>query len=47
MMWFHCGGGAGVSAQTLDWPALRKILLSWVATLPLALAIAGIASRLS
>jgi len=37
--------GAGASAQTLHWPTLRKILLSWVATLPLALTIAAMASR--
>lgn len=38
--------GVGASAGTLNWPALRSILLSWVATLPLALAIAWAVSKL-
>ena len=38
--------GVGASAGTLNWQALRSILLSWVATLPLALAIAWAASKL-
>jgi inorganic phosphate transporter, PiT family len=38
--------GVGASAGTLNWPALRSILLSWVATLPLALAIAWSVSKL-
>lgn len=28
--------GVGARAETLDWPALRQVLLSWVATLPFA-----------
>lgn len=32
--------GVGAGARTLDWPALRAVLLSWVATLPCAAAIA-------
>lgn len=32
--------GVGASAKTLDWHALRNILLSWVATLPLAAGVA-------
>lgn len=28
--------GVGASAKTLNWPTLRNVLLSWVATLPLA-----------
>jgi inorganic phosphate transporter, PiT family len=38
--------GVGASAGTLNWQALRSILLSWVATLPLALVIAWAASKL-
>jgi inorganic phosphate transporter, PiT family len=38
--------GVGASAGTLNWPALRSILLSWVATLPLAMAIAWIVSKI-
>jgi inorganic phosphate transporter, PiT family len=38
--------GVGASAGTLNWPALRSILLSWVATLPLAMAIAWTVSKL-
>jgi inorganic phosphate transporter, PiT family len=38
--------GVGASAGTLNWQALRAILLSWVATLPLALAIAWTVSRM-
>lgn len=32
--------GVGANAGTLDWKALRNILLSWVATLPLAMGLA-------
>jgi len=32
--------GVGMRAQTLDWVALRQIMLSWLATLPLAAALA-------
>jgi len=32
--------GVGASAKTLDWHALRNILLSWLATLPLAAGVA-------
>lgn len=32
--------GVGASAKTLDWTALRKVLLSWVVTLPLAASVA-------
>jgi len=32
--------GVGMRAQTLDWGALRQIMLSWLATLPLAAALA-------
>jgi PiT family inorganic phosphate transporter len=28
--------GVGMRSQTVDWVSLRKIMLSWVATLPLA-----------
>jgi PiT family inorganic phosphate transporter len=38
--------GVGASAGTLNWQALRGILLSWVATLPLALVIAWTVSQL-
>ena len=38
--------GVGASAGTLNWQALRSILLSWVATLPLALTIAWLVSKL-
>lgn len=38
--------GVGASAGTLNWHALRSILLSWVATLPLAVAIAWTVSKL-
>lgn len=38
--------GVGASAGTLNWQALRSILLSWLATLPLALVIAWTASQL-
>lgn len=37
--------GVGASANTLDWHALRNVLLSWLATLPLAALVAGLASR--
>ena len=32
--------GVGASAKTLNWPMLRNILLSWLATLPLAASVA-------
>lgn len=32
--------GVGASAKTIDWSSLRNILLSWVATLPLAAMVA-------
>jgi len=32
--------GVGMRAQTLDWVVLRQIMLSWLATLPLAAALA-------
>lgn len=35
--------GVGASAKSLNWPALRSVLLSWVATMPLALAVAWLA----
>ncbi|MGE0113604.1 MAG: inorganic phosphate transporter [Steroidobacteraceae bacterium] len=38
--------GTGASARTLDWATLRNILLSWVATLPLAGLIAAAAAAL-
>lgn len=38
--------GVGASAGTLNWQALRSILLSWLATLPLALVIAWMVSKL-
>jgi inorganic phosphate transporter, PiT family len=38
--------GVGSSAGTLNWTTLRNVLMSWVATLPLALAIGFIASKL-
>jgi inorganic phosphate transporter, PiT family len=38
--------GVGSSAGTLNWATLRNVLMSWVATLPLALAIGFIASKL-
>lgn len=38
--------GVGASAGTLNWQALRSILLSWLATLPLALVIAWSVSKL-
>jgi len=33
--------GVGASAKTLNWHALRNVLLSWVATLPLAFIVAA------
>jgi len=36
--------GVGSGAKTLDWPTLRGILLSWVATLPVAAAVAWAAA---
>ena len=33
--------GVGAGAKTLNWHALRNVLLSWVATLPLALIVAA------
>jgi PiT family inorganic phosphate transporter len=38
--------GVGMRTQTLDWKTLHQILLSWVATLPLAAALAWTISRL-
>jgi inorganic phosphate transporter, PiT family len=38
--------GVGASAGTLNWQALRSILLSWLATLPLALVVAWTVSKL-
>lgn len=38
--------GVGASAQALNWTTLRNILLSWVATLPMAAAIAWIALKM-
>lgn len=38
--------GAGMRAQTLDWVSLRQIMLSWLATLPLAAALAFAIGRL-
>ncbi|HXG29110.1 MAG TPA: inorganic phosphate transporter [Nevskiales bacterium] len=38
--------GVGANAGTLDWKALGNILLSWVATLPLAMAVAWMIGRL-
>lgn len=38
--------GVGASANTLDWHALRNVLLSWIATLPLAAGMAWIVSQL-
>lgn len=37
--------GVGASAKTLNWHALRNVLLSWVATLPLAAGVAWGVSR--
>lgn len=37
--------GVGASAGTLNWQSLRNILLSWLATLPLALATAWLVSQ--
>jgi PiT family inorganic phosphate transporter len=37
--------GVGASARTLDWQALRNVLLSWVLTLPLAAAVAWAMSQ--
>jgi PiT family inorganic phosphate transporter len=37
--------GVGMRARTLDWVSLRQILLSWLATLPLAAALAFAVSR--
>lgn len=36
----------GAGAKTLDWHALRNVLLSWVVTLPLALIVAAAAFRI-
>lgn len=38
--------GVGMRAQTLDWVSLRQIMLSWLATLPLAAALAWAISSL-
>lgn len=37
--------GVGASSRTLDWHALRNVLLSWVLTLPLAATAAWVMSR--
>jgi PiT family inorganic phosphate transporter len=37
--------GVGMRAQTLDWLSLRQIMLSWLATLPLAALLAFAVSR--
>ena len=39
--------GVGSSAKTLNWPALRAVLLSWVATLPMAAGAAWLFVRLA
>ena len=39
--------GVGASAKTLNWPALRNVMLSWVVTLPLAGVIAWVAVTLA
>ena len=39
--------GVGASAKTLNWPALRHVMLSWVVTLPLAGVIAWVAVTLA
>lgn len=39
--------GVGASASTLNWPVLRSVLLSWLATLPLAAALAWLVFMLS
>lgn len=38
--------GVGMRARTLDWVSLRQIMLSWLATLPLAAALAWAISNL-
>lgn len=38
--------GVGMRAQTLDWKSLRRIMLSWLATLPLAAVLAWSVSAL-
>lgn len=38
--------GVGASARSLNWAALRQVLLSWLATLPLAAVLAFIAAAL-
>jgi inorganic phosphate transporter, PiT family len=38
--------GVGSSAGTLNWATLRNVLMSWVATMPLALAIGFMVSKL-
>lgn len=38
--------GVGMRAKTLDWKTLHQILLSWLATLPLAASLAWMVSRL-
>lgn len=37
--------GVGASASTLDWHTLRNVLLSWVATLPMAASVAWVAQK--
>lgn len=38
--------GVGAGADTLNWSALRNVLLSWVATLPMAAGIAWVALKI-
>lgn len=38
--------GVGVAANTLNWSTLRNVLLSWIATLPLAALIAWVAMKI-
>jgi inorganic phosphate transporter, PiT family len=39
--------GVGASAQTLDWQALRTVVLSWLATLPLAATVAWLVAQIA
>lgn len=39
--------GVGASAKTLNWQALRNVMLSWVVTLPFAGVIAWLAAKLA
>jgi PiT family inorganic phosphate transporter len=38
--------GMGASAGTMDWATVRNIVLSWVATLPLAAGLAWLTANL-